>query len=133
VQGDQSELVISAIGSYRGQRPLVVQGPVSFQVTADGAWTLSVQPIATGAQPAFSGTGDAVSAYFSPPAPVAWDVAYDGGDQSSFFVYAQCIGGSSVVEDRTGRFQDTPHVEFSRGPCFWEVRAEGAWSMKPQS
>src|SRR5207237_4547665 len=38
VEGDQSEIVTSAIGSSRGQRPLVVEGPVSFQVTADGAW-----------------------------------------------------------------------------------------------
>src|SRR3981081_3959613 len=68
VQGEQTETVTSAIGSYRGQRPLVVEGPISFQVTADGAWTLSVQPMASGAMPAFSGTGDAVSAYFAPPA-----------------------------------------------------------------
>src|SRR5216683_1268711 len=33
VQGGQAEVVASAIGSYHGQRPLVVQGPVSFQVT----------------------------------------------------------------------------------------------------
>src|SRR5439155_22127989 len=37
VQGDQSVNLTSAIGAYKGQRPLVVQGPVSFQVTADGA------------------------------------------------------------------------------------------------
>src|SRR5712664_1662107 len=30
VQGSQSEVIASAIGAYRGQRPLVVQGPVSF-------------------------------------------------------------------------------------------------------
>jgi hypothetical protein len=130
VQGGQSEVVASAIGSYRGQRPLVVEGPVSFQVTADGAWTLKVQPIPNGAKPAFSGTGDAVSAYFTPPAPARWDVAHDG--QSSFFVFAHCVGGSIVVEDKSGAFQETAQVEFPRGPCFWEVRADGAWSMKPQ-
>jgi hypothetical protein len=131
VQGDQSEVVASAIGSYRGQRPLVVQGPVSFQVTADGAWTLKVQPIPNGAKPAFSGSGDAVSAYFAPPGPATWDVAHDG--QTSFFVFAHCVGGSIVVEDKRGTFQDTTQIEFPRGPCFWEVRADGAWSMQPQS
>ncbi len=131
VQGGQSEVVASAIGSYRGQRPLVVQGPVSFQVTADGAWTLKVQPIPNGAQPAFSGTGDTVSAYFTPPAPATWDIAHDG--QTSFFVFAHCVGGSIVVEDKTGAFQDSAQIEFPRGPCFWEVRADGAWSMTPQT
>jgi hypothetical protein len=130
VQGDQSEVVASAIGSYRGQRPLVVQGPVSFQVTADGAWTLKVQPIPNGAKPAFSGAGDAVSAYFTPPGPTTWDVAHDG--QTSFFVYAHCVGGSIVVEDKSGAVQDTAQIEFPRGPCFWEVRADGAWSLTPQ-
>src|SRR5260221_10811138 len=86
LQGDQSEVVTSAIGAYRGQRPLVVSGPVSFQVTADGAWSLSVQPIPSGAKPAFSGTGDAVSAYFAPPAATLWDVSHDG--QTSFVVFA---------------------------------------------
>ncbi len=131
VQGGQAEVVASAIGSYHGQRPLVVQGPVAFQVTADGAWTLKVQPIPNGAAPAFSGSGDAVSAYFTPPAPTTWDIAHDG--QSSFFVFAHCLGKSIVVEDKTGAVQDTAQIEFPRGPCFWEVRADGGWSMKPQT
>jgi len=131
VQGDQTEVVTSAVGSYRGQRPLVVQGPVSFRVTADGAWTLKVQPIPGGAKPPFSGTGDAVSAYFTPPGPTTWAVAHDG--QTSFFVFAHCVGGSVVVEDKSGAFQDSTQVEFPRGPCFWEVRADGTWSMQPQT
>jgi hypothetical protein len=131
VQGQQSETLTSAIGGYRGQRPLVVQGPVSFQVKADGAWTLKIQPMSSGGAPAFSGNGDGVSAYFAPPKPAGWDVAHDG--RTSFFVYAHCLGGSIVVEDRSGTVQDTPQVEFPRGPCFWEVRADGAWSLKPQS
>jgi hypothetical protein len=130
VQGDQSENLTSAIGAYKGQRPLVVQGPVSFQVTADGAWTLRIQPMSSGGSATFTGTGDAVSAYFPPPGPAPWNVAHDG--QTNFFVYAHCLGGSIVVEDKTGAFQDTPRVEFPRGPCFWEVRADGAWSLKPQ-
>jgi hypothetical protein len=77
-QGDQSEKVTSAIGAYQGQRPLVVEGPVSFQVTADGNWTLRIQPMSTGGSPAFSGTGDAVSAYFDPPAPSTWNISYSG-------------------------------------------------------
>ena len=130
VQGDQSELVTSAIGTYRGQRPLVVEGPVSFQVTADGTWSLKVQPMSNGGTPTFSGSGDSVSAYFNPPAPTTWSVSRDG--QSSFQVTAHCLGGSVVVESTSGVVQDTPRVEFPRGPCFWEVRGDGAWSLQPQ-
>ena len=130
VQGDHSELVTSAIGTYRGQRPLVVEGPVSFRVTADGVWSLKVQPMSNGGTPAFSGSGDAVSAYFNPPGPTMWSVSHDG--QTSFFVYAHCLGGSIAVESKAGIVQDTTRVEFPRGPCFWEVRGDGAWSMQPQ-
>jgi hypothetical protein len=130
VQGDQSELVTSAIGTYRGQRPLVVEGPVSFHVTADGAWSLKVQPMSNGGTPTFSGSGDGVSAYFSPPAPTTWSVSHDG--QTSFQVEAHCLGGSITVESTTGAVQDTPRVEFPRGPCFWEVRGDGAWRLQPQ-
>src|SRR5260370_667141 len=56
VQGDQSENLTSAIGAYKGQRPLVVQGPVSFQVTADGACTLRIQPMPSTASPPFPRT-----------------------------------------------------------------------------
>jgi hypothetical protein len=130
VQGNQSENLTRAIGAYKGQRPLVVQGPVSFQVTADGAWTLRIQQMSSGGTPSFSGSGDGVSAYFVPPRPAPWNISHDG--QSSFFVYAHCLGGSIVVEDKTGPFQDTAQIEFGRGPCFWEVRADGAWSLTPQ-
>jgi hypothetical protein len=129
-QAAQTETLTSAIGPYTGQRPLVVEGPVSFHVTADGNWTLTVQPMSSGATPNFSGSGDAVSAYFNPPPPSTWTVSHDG--QSSFFVQAHCLGGSIVVEDRSGVVQDTPQVAFPRGPCFWEVRADGAWSLTPQ-
>jgi hypothetical protein len=130
VQDGQSEQLTSAIGAYHGQRPLVVEGPVSFQVTADGAWSLKLEPLPNGGTPAFSGTGDMVSAYFTPPGPTTWTITHDG--QTTFFVYAHCIGGSIVVEDKSGNVKDTARVEFPRGPCFWEVRADGAWSLKPE-
>ena len=37
-----------------------------------------------------------------------------------------------AVENKAGVAQDTPRVEFPRGPCFWEVRGDGAWSVQPQ-
>lgn len=130
VQGGQTEHLTSAIGAYKGQRPLVVQGAVAFQVTADGAWAISVQRLASGGPAAFSGAGDAVSAYFDPPPPGRWDVSHDG--RSTFFVYAHCLGGSIVVANANGALRNSPNIEFPRGACFWEVRADGAWRLAPQ-
>jgi len=130
-QDGQAETLTSAVGAYTGQRPLVVEGPVAFRVTADGNWTLKLQPVLQGGTPNFSGSGDGVSGYFTPPAPGVWNISHDG--QSTFYVYAHCLGGSVLVEDRGGAVQDAPRVEFPRGPCFWEVRADGAWSLQPQT
>jgi hypothetical protein len=130
VQGQQTETIASAIGAYKGERPLVVQQGITFDVTADGAWTLRVQPLGTGAMPAFAGSGDMVSRYFTPPPPGAWELSYEG--QSNFFVYAHCVGGSVVVRDKAGPFKEEATLQFPRGPCFWEVRADGAWSLTPR-
>jgi hypothetical protein len=131
MQGSQSENVATAIGPYQGQRPLVVMGAVSFEVTADGDWSLTIHPMSSGGQPTFTGIGDDVSSNFTPPAPGSWNVSHDG--QTQFLVKAHCLGGSITVEDATGAVQDTPTVQFPRGPCFWEVRADGAWSLKPSA
>jgi hypothetical protein len=129
VQGDDAEVAARAIGPYRGRRPLVVYGPVQFEILADGEWTLSLQPMPRGGQPAFNGRGDDVSAYFDPPPPAAWNITHSG--QEGFVVYAHCVGGSVLVADRSGAVQETTPVELGRGPCFWEVRADGDWTLSP--
>jgi len=128
LQGGQAEVISRAIGEYRGRRPLVVQGAVTFEVIADGGWTLTLEQMQRGGQPAFSGSGDDVSAYFEPPPAGSWTISHTG--QSSFIVYAHCGATSNLVADRPGSFQDTVAVEFSRGPCFWEVRADGDWNLQ---
>jgi hypothetical protein len=59
-----------------------------------------------------------------------WSISHNG--QSSFVVYAHCVGGSVLVENASGAVQDVPSVEFRRGPCFWEIRADGDWDLHPQ-
>lgn len=129
-ESGRAETVTTAVGAYQGQRPVVVAGPLAFSVTADGNWTLKVQPIPSGATPNFRGTGDAVSGYFDPPAPATWSIQHDG--RSQFYAYAHCAGGSTLVAQGEGAVQNSGQVQFPRGPCFWEVRGDGSWSLAPQ-
>src|SRR3954452_4154465 len=99
LQGGQSEVIARAIGPYRGQRPLVVTNGVAFDVTADGEWSLKVQPMSSGGSPSASGAGDTVTAFFQPPRAGPWNVTHDGS--GDFVVYAHCVGGSALVEDTT--------------------------------
>jgi len=104
-------------------------GTVAFDVTADGEWSIKVEPLSSGGSPSFSGAGDLVSPLFTPPRVGNWAIAHD--ESAEFVVYAHCTGGSVLVEDVSGAVQEQQQVAFARGPCFWEVRADGAWSLKP--
>jgi hypothetical protein len=131
LQEGGSEVLTSDIGRYSGQRPLVVTGAVAFDVVADGDWSLKVQPMSSGGSPAFSGRGDLVSPYFTPPSGTGnWYISHDG---TTFTAYAHCVGGSVQAAQHSEPFMEARQVTFARGPCFWEVRADGAWSITPAS
>lgn len=128
LQDGGSEVVASAIGAYQGQRPLVVTGALAFEVTADGDWTVKVQPMSSGGSPSFSGKGDLVSAFFTPPRAGDWSLSHDG---TAFQAAAHCVGGSVMMAEHVEPFTETTRLTFPSGPCFWEVHADGTWSLKP--
>lgn len=122
------ELLVNEIGSYQGSRPLVSSGPVMLDIRADGAWTVKIVPLGLAASSAFSGKGDAVSGIFDPPSRGAWEISHDGS--SNFVVKCHCVGGSGLVQNEIGAVSGSRVVTFGEGPCFWEVRADGNWSLR---
>lgn len=128
--GTQDDSMVNEIGNYSGARPLIGTDPVVFDVRADGTWTISIDPIGLASGVAFSGKGDAVSGLFDPPATGAWEIAHDG--KSNFIVHAVCAGGQVSVQNEIGRISGSRVIQFQNGPCFWEVRADGNWSLKPR-
>jgi hypothetical protein len=130
-QGDKKDLLINEIGSYQGQRPIFGQEPVFFDIDADGAWTLRIEPVGTQGSPAFSGRGDAVSGMFSPPSgPSPWTITHTG--ESNFAVWLHCSGGSDLIQNEIGRVAGSRVIQFEDGPCLWEVEADGEWSLAPR-
>ena len=130
-QGGGRDLLVNVIGNYDGTRPLLGSGPVMFDIQADGDWSLKIEPIASGGAVPFSGRGDSVSAYFTPPTTAgALDVAHTG--RSNFIVYLRCVGGNSLVQNEIGAVTDGRIVTWGRGPCYWDVRGDGSWSLTPR-
>jgi len=129
-QANKEDLLINRIGPYQGARPLVGGDPITFDIQADGNWTAQIEPIGQAPSPAFSGRGDAVSGTFNPPASGAWEVRHDG--QRNFIVQLHCAGGSNLVQNQIGPVSGSRVVQFGRGPCFWEVEADGSWSLAPR-
>jgi hypothetical protein len=106
IADNQISVLVSATGPYRGARPLVVQDNVSFQVNADGNWTLRVEPLRNGGQPAFSGTGDNVSLFFDPPPPGQWLVSGAGKIFFSSSIASAVMSTSSTTT--AGRINGLP-------------------------
>ena len=128
--GGNATLLVNKIGQYRGQRPLAGGEPVTFDIQADGAWTIRSEPIGLGSSPSFQGYGDAVSALFTPPVAGPWTISHGG--TGNFIVELHCAGGSSLVQNEIGAVQGSRVIQFGRGPCFWEVQADGNWSLNPR-
>ena len=128
--GGQSELLANEIGRYHGLRPLAAREAVTFEVSADGAWRIRITPLAAGGSPALSGEGDYVSATFPAPTAGAWQVSHSG--KRNFIVKVHCAGGSDLVQNKIGAVGGSVYVSFPKGPCFWEVEADGRWALRPR-
>mgnify|MGYP001264755722 CR=1 FL=1 len=130
----REELLANAIGGYTGTA--LLQGTpgerLYLGVQADGPWTLTISAVGfdNGAA-SFSGRGDSVSPLFTPlvqgPRPYAF--SHDG--QRNFIVWLRCAGGDDLAQNTIGSAGGSAVVRFAQGPCLWEVRADGNWSITP--
>ena len=128
--GADDELLVNAIGGYAGSRPLLAREPVAFDIRADGAWSISIEPMAAGNTPIFAGTGDAVSALFVPPPGGTWEIQHAGA--TNFILWLHCGNAVSLVQNTVGPTQSNKVVNFGPAACYWEVEADGNWSLTPQ-
>ncbi len=132
-RGTQESILINEIGTYNGKRPLIGTDPIKLSIEADGGWTVSIQAISCcAASGEFAGKGDSVSNLFNPPGgATTWDFSHDG--RRNYIVYAHCRGGDQLLQNRIGAFSGSTIVSFGGDPwCFWEVRADGNWSLTPR-
>ena len=128
--GNDNALLVNVIGTYRGQRPLAGSAPVTLDIQADGAWTVRIEPVALDGSAPFSGSGDSVSALFDLPSAGPWEISHNG--TRNFIVRLHCASGASLVQNTIGQVQGSAVVQFGRGPCLWEVQADGSWSLRPR-
>lgn len=131
---DSTDLLVNTIGSYQGIRPLPEKGSVYFEIKADGAWTIDIEPITNepAAATGLTGTGDYTSGLFSPikAGPVPFTFIHTG--KRNFVVQVYCAGGGDLAQNSIGAVNSSAVVRFERGPCFWEIRADGDWSIAPK-
>jgi hypothetical protein len=129
--GQRRELLVNKIGNYQGQRPILGADPVVFDIDADGDWTiiLDVVPLVPTAD--IQGHGDFVSGIFNPPGNGAWEIQHAG--TRNFIVKLHCASGTNLVQNVIGPVSGSRVLQFGRGPCFWEIEADGSWLLRPRA
>ncbi|MGV9192765.1 TM2 domain-containing protein [Microbacterium sp. MC2] len=122
------ELLVNTIGVYTGTTAWGLNAfgeGTRLQVTADGAWTITVQPMGEAPTVAPSGTGDAVFLYNGPAA--ALTATHDG--ERNFVVYEETAEAFNIglLVNEIGAYSGT--VPLSAGPSVITVTADGGWTL----
>lgn len=129
--GDR-DLLVNLVGAYDGYRALL-PGSYYFEVTAEAAWTLVIDPLAMQPEAAggLSGQGDYVSGLFEPAlGNVPYTFTHDG--EGNFAIWLYCGDGRDLMQNEIGAVNNTAIARFTDSPCFWEVTADGAWTITPR-
>lgn len=122
------DLLVNTIGPYSGSTiygQLGLADAATVQITADGAWTLTVAPVSTAPPLAPAGTGDAVFLYDGPAGALAATNAGEGN-----FAIIEDTGDPfefGLLVNEIGAYQGT--VPLSAGPSIIAVTSDGSWTL----
>ena len=120
--------LINEIGNYRGQVLIDESGIYEIEIIADGNWNITASGLSTTNSTIFSGTGDSVTPIFNTSNRV-WEISHMG--QSNFIVHEY-----DVYDDRDGLVNEIGNYSGVVrsdliGNCFFEILADGSWTIKP--
>jgi len=122
--------LVNAIGSYAGSTLLGASQtgePVRLEVTADGAWTITVAPIADAAALPEGGTGDGVYRYDGDAG--TWAVVHSGEHYFQLAYYTDAALSLSILANEVGAYDGS--VAVTDGPALVVVQADGDWTITP--
>lgn len=125
-----ADLLVNVVGSYRGTTAYGFNdfgaAPAKLRILADGAWSVTISPIASA--PKFdgsaSGTGDRVFRYDGDPASVK--IRHRG--EANFSVLQIGQGYPDLLVNEVGEYDGT--VPLSAGPSVLTIKADGDWSIR---
>jgi hypothetical protein len=125
----------NVIGVYEGIELLQSDGGAwTFEVNADGPWTIVLEPMSAepDAADGIEGKGDYVTGLFEPSQEgnVPYTFTHDG--ESNFQVQLICAGGGDYLQNEIGPVENTAMARFGNGPCLWDVNADGNWTIAPR-
>ncbi len=130
----EKSTLVDTTGAYQGSSVLLGPKVYSLEIYADGKWTMDIEPLSVNQETAqeVSGQGDMVSDMFQPPGsdPIMYRITH-GGD-GLFRLNVHCADSRFVVQESTGQVDTEAPVDFTQGPCLWDIRANGVWRIEAQ-
>jgi hypothetical protein len=133
--GSNNDLLVNTIGNYTGTVLFDETSgthSVAFEVTADGAWTITVKPVTAArlwdGTSALSGSGDDVI-HIDPAIEglATFNITHNGS--GNFAVFAYSDSGSDLLVNEIGAYSGESLV--GSGTFLLEISADGAWTVTP--
>ena len=129
--GMTGDLLVNTIGAYSGTAAYGITAfgdGARLQVTADGAWELTIAPIASAPELAANGTGDAVYLYGGDAGAAA--MTHDGGSNFAVIEHNDDLFSMGLLVNEIGSYSGT--VPLGAGPSVITVTADGGWTISVQ-
>lgn len=125
------ELLINEIGAYDGYVFLSGSAPYIFEIQSSGKWSFTIERLTIITGTSFSGRGDYVTNIFSGSSGT-YEFTHDG--RSNFVIRIYTTNGRSLLVNEIGSYSGKKIVTIPSGSnAFFEINADGNWTIKPAS
>jgi len=121
-------LLVNTQGDYEGTVLLYGASPVTFNITANGSWTYTIDKVEAGDTAELSGSGDSVTQAV-PAGSGTYHITHNGS--GNFYVYAFSPGVMTpVVQPMRGNYDKKQELTLpDDGLTLFEIHASGDWTI----
>ena len=127
------DLLVNEIGNYDGNTYLLANRTYDFEISCEGSWDIEGCERGTTNTDTCAGAGDFVTDIFQPNDKY-FTITHNGDGN---FAVKQWYGTGKydydLLVNEIGDYSGTVRIAYSDYPCFFEITADGAWSITPES
>lgn len=124
-----ADLIANTIGAYQGTTAFGLSSLLPtgerLQVSADGDWTIEVQPLSAAPVLPEHGSGNGVFAFTGGAG--TWDIEHNGSSNFAVIQYGSGLGGMNLLVNQIGNYSGS--VAARPGPSIIVVSADGDWTI----
>ena len=128
---DYDSLLANTTGNYSGDVLIDHSGDFVLEIKANGHWKITSSGLQVDDTTSFSGHGDAVTG-LTTHSGGAWAVTHNGTGHFSITEYGLDDGYLDLLVNTTGAYSGVVKAEKSDYPVFFEVSADGDWTIKKE-